>query len=179
VKVSYFSQMIITLCGLAVVISLMYFFIVAPLFNEIKENKNRFVEGQRRLLSLQRTEQELNSLRQEVREVQELEPLLSKTSVNPEDSLAFIIALENIGKQTKVEYDINVGGPAAPARTPRQEQRTLPFQVNVSGQFGNVARFIEGVERMSYYVQINRIQISRKGKEDEVAASINLSAFSK
>ena len=173
-RISPFSQIFITLAFLTVGIGLIYFFIILPIFTDVKENTSRLIESQRMMLSIERSDQEIQKLRDEVGQTKELEFLLNQTLIKPEEAVDFIVAIENVGKEIGIQYNIGVENPnQAGARLP-----TVSFQVNLNGSFVDVARFIEGVERMSYYAQINRFQINRRDDIGNVSATINLWAFS-
>ena len=173
-RISPFSQIFITVIFLTVGIGLIYFFIILPIFIDIKENTDQLIESQRRVLSIERSDQEIQELKDKVSQTKELEFLLSQTLIKPEEAIDFIIALENVGKKIDIQYNINIEN-QNPAGARLQ---TISFQVNLNGPFVDVARFIEGVERMSYYAQINRFQINRRDDDGNVSATINLWAFS-
>lgn len=173
-KLNPFSQILITVGGFVVAVGLIYFSIISPLFNQIQESAARLIADELTLLSLDRPEQEIRKLQEEVAQAQAIEPLLTKTLLKPEEALTFIVNLETLGKATNVVYDINIDN--TPAE--RIGLAHLTFQVNAEGPYLNVARFIEGVEKMPYYTQINRFQLTRRSERGEASASINLWAFS-
>lgn len=173
-RISPFSQIFITLAFLTVGIGLVYFFIISPIFTDVKENTGHLIESQRLMLSIERSDQEIQKLRDEVSQAKELEFLLNQTLIKPEEAVDFIIAIENVGKEIGIQYNIGIENPnPAGARLP-----TVSFQVSLNGSFVDVARFIEGIEKMSQYAQINRFQINRRGDVGNVSATINLWAFS-
>lgn len=172
-RLNALSQIFITVSGLIAILGLVFFFIVFPIFNEVKENGNQWVEEQKQLLSFGRSEQEVDKLAGEVMRIMEIDPLAQQTLIKSEETIAFIVALENIGKALRVNYDIGIGTTVPLGRG----VSATGFQISLNGPFISVARFIESIETMPQYAQIHNVSISRRG--NEVSASLNISAFVK
>lgn len=172
-KLSALSQILIITGGLVVLIGLIFFFIVFPILEDIEGSAQQWVRDQKRLLAFGRSEQEVQKLTDEVARINEINPLIQKTLIKKDQTIAFIVALENIGKALKISYDISIGGITPLGRG----VSTQSFQVSLNGPYISIARFIEAVESMPQYTQVNSVGISRRGSE--VSASINLSAFVK
>ncbi|RJQ13910.1 hypothetical protein C4553_02040 [Candidatus Parcubacteria bacterium] len=175
-RITPFSQILITIGVLIVVLALVYLFIITPVLEEVDSGTNRLIGQRKQILAFERSDQELEKLSQEVRQLRELEPFLNRVFISKDTTLDFIVALEALGKRVGVTYEINIEGQPLSGRRVETSQQT--FQVNLQGSFLQVARFIEGVENMAYFARVNRAQFSRRDDSGNIVASLNISAFS-
>lgn len=86
-------------------------------------------------------------------------PELDSVLLDPNDRLKFIMLVEQLAAQTSVDHVIEaVGSLKLSANDP------ILFNINVSGDFTNVLKFIYSLENAPYYLNIETIQISEGNK---------------
>ncbi len=127
------------------------------------------------------------------RELEKIKPELDKVNgafVSLEQPIGFINLLEELAKKTGNAYEINLV--RGLSEKPEDEEKNLPFEINLGGSFTNFMHFLKYLENMEYYAKVKSLQIQQiKGAampdspgwkeipEGSVYSIINLEAFTR
>lgn len=102
---------------------------------------------------------------------------LENIFLNPDQSLNFIVAIENIIKNNNLYHEIKILtlSPASPKSDKNEPAKpTLPFQITIWGTFPNFMRFLNNLENLPYFVEIDSLQINRLSETDPIIKSFIL-----
>jgi len=83
---------------------------------------------------------------------------LKKVAVIDGEEIKFVNALESL--QEKSDVDANVELATVNQKNLTSWEREIPIKLTVTGSYAPVIRFIEGVERLPYFVIIDNLEIS-------------------
>lgn len=97
------------------------------------------------------------------------ESRLENVFLDPDQSLNFILAVENIVKKNNLYHEIKVltlspvsssqSGSAPNDQKINNQKATLPFQITLWGAFPNLMRFLNNLENLPYFVEVDSFQI--------------------
>lgn len=159
--------------------------VILPLLNKIKNSSNELSkqnliidELYKKWLDLKVSQKNLEKI-----DLNQIE----KPLLNSEESLDFILALENIAKKAELEQEIRTFSLSSP--TTEQKFKTIPFQIVLWGTFPNLMRFLVYFENMPFYAEITSIHINRLDarslitekmpnlKEGDIKAILNIEVY--
>lgn len=147
----------ITLLGIVLVVFVLVFFVIKPLFIQIKHQSTKYQE---KFLLFERRE-ELESyfkkLEADVKIVQEKSPILKGMLLDPAKAVNFVVRLEEIATQTNNRQKLSI--PAS-----KEKKEKYPFQefnVTLEGSFSNLIRYLVRLENMKWLTSIDSLSISR------------------
>ena len=132
-----------------------YFMLIDPAEQEILSLQGQQVALEKTLAEKQEIAQNLNERRKEMDELERT--LLSALSELPEkkDVDELLAQLNDIGKKSGLEISAVVPGPEVPA----QFFARIPIKVNVSGNFHEVAMFLQEISGLPRIVNVNNIHL--------------------
>jgi Tfp pilus assembly protein PilO len=175
------------------------------LFTEIASSKNLYVEKSRELVSYEKKQEQIGKIKSELEMTGKNREGIISSLLSPKAVLEFILRIEDIAKKAGLTHEVRIlkeitqesidqellAQRAARRRDrPAEEQaleEKLPgvtFNIDISGSYSGVIRFLEGIGTLSYYAHIESFSISGapKGEGEEsgaVKATIQLVVFTK
>lgn len=95
--------------------------------------------------------------------VKDLIPQLDSVLLGADEKLQFIMLIERLSAQASVDHVIEAVGGVAPVAGKSTGADPIKFNINITGDFPNVLKFIYALESSPYYVNIERVQLSGDG----------------
>jgi type IV pilus assembly protein PilO len=142
--------------GLVVALTVVnYFFLIDPAEEEITSLKGQQVALDKTLAEKQEIAQNLTERRKEMDELEQ--KLLAALSELPEqrDIDELLAQLNDIGKKSGLEIAAVIPGPEVPAAFFSR----IPIKVNVSGNYHEVALFLQEIAGLRRIVNVNNIHL--------------------
>ena len=112
-------------------------------------------------------------------------PRLESVLLDPRDKLKFIMLVEQLSAKTAVDHVIEaVAEPSATGKEKAPSADSVMFNINVAGDFPNVLKFIYSLESASYYINVEKVQLSEGSVQGSagagaVKAQMSVKAYSK
>lgn len=127
-----------------------------PLFSAIQKNSNEIIDQKKQTALSKNKIQNFNSLAAEYRGLQQNIDKINSLYIDQKEPLGFINFLETTAKDLELSTDIFINN-----NTPKTGLPSLDFQINASGSFSNLMKFLEKLESASYLVDINSLSIQK------------------
>ena len=152
-KQKFYAHLAIILVVLGALVFLSYF-----LFTLIAASGEAVVKAKEELALLLAKKNQIKDISKEYDIIKDVIPTLDAALLRKNDSLSFIMLVENLAAQTNVDHKIEAvtedassssGGPPAAL-----------FNLNVTGAFGDVLKFIYLIENTKPYASIQTVQLS-------------------
>lgn len=151
------------------IVLLLIFGAILPLLNKIKSASSNLSKNQAATenlyadwLSLRISEKDLNKIDQEK---------LEKNFLDPDRPMDFILNLENGIQKANLQHEIKIFT-LSPSQT-KEKSQTIPFQIALWGNFPNFMHFLDYLENMPYYAEIDSLQINAISKENLMGEKIS------
>lgn len=103
----------------------------------------------------------LNEMTKNYESIKDLVPQLNSVLLDPNDKLKFIMLIEQLSTQTSVDHVIEAVGGTTSAKSTVTEP--IIFNINITGDFPNILKFIYTLENAPYYINIERVQLNGDG----------------
>lgn len=142
---------LITLCGFA----------AWYVFGLITTETDKIAALQSEQSFLDQQKGRLDEMTKNYESIKDLVPQLDSVLLDPSDKLKFIMLIEQLSTQTSVNHVIEAVGGTTSAKSSAAEP--IMFNINITGDFPNVLKFIYALENAPYYINIERIQLSGDG----------------
>jgi len=154
------TQILISIIIFGVVIFLLVFLVIHPLFKEIKKNSEDFVSVKKELNSLKAQAKNLEEFRNFYQKnLSDLEKI-DKLFINSEIPIEFISFLEKNAQDSGIPIKISIL-PQTQKGTEKEQWTSLQFQISTFGSFSNISKFIEKIEIAPYLIRIQNLNINR------------------
>lgn len=153
---------------LAIVVSgaVFLFFLVLPIFKEIKESSQEALSQKAALAALETKTKNLEEFRNQPAEMKANLEKVDALFVNQGVPVDFISFLEKVSRESGLSIKII---PLA-SQTERNPWPALNFQVSTYGSFPNLLKFLEKLESGIYLIEIQSLNVARLG-EAEIKSS--------
>lgn len=174
---------------MAVPVLLVFGYGIYAVMGKVNVSQRQYILKQKELLSLEQRQREVARAEQEFAglEAQRSQVFSSLLSQQYEDKLRFIIEIEDIAKSLGLVYDLQVQKEVTKedirrekeelARLRRgeatqkvaQEEEKLPevtIGVRLEGSYAQVVKFLEKFQSLSYYTEIQSLDISKQKTEE-------------
>lgn len=172
---NYYSKIYYIITAIVFIIAILLFGVIMPLIKGIKTKSSDYVNNMAATnnlyadwLSLQTAEKTLKKIDKN---------RLKNIFLDPDQSLNFIVAVENIVKRNNLHHEIRILtlSPAAQNKGTINQNPALPFQLTVWGSFPNLMRLLKDIENLPYFVEIDIFEIQHLGDMiSPVLKSLNL-----
>lgn len=176
------------------------------LFGEIASSKSLYIEKSKELVSREKKQEQIGEIKKELEKTEKNREEIISSLLSPQDVLEFILRIEDIAKKAGLAHEVrilkeitqeSIDQELLALRQARQRvrpaeetalQEKLPgvtFNVDISGSYSGIIRFLEGIGTLSYYTHIESFNISEdlKGEDAEqagmVKSTIQLMVFTK
>jgi Tfp pilus assembly protein PilO len=172
-KISFRNKIVLSILFLVIFCAAIYYFAIYNSLLSIKETEDKII--------IQKSEQEKryrNSISQKilVAKMKLVESQLKQVDsifVNKDRILDFVTTIEGIASADKVEQTINITDSANKESTYSREILTL----SAKGNFNNIFVFLEDLESLNYYININTLEIQRSN--DNIIMNISAEFYDK
>jgi hypothetical protein len=140
---------------------------------------------------MEATQKNWGEISRSQKELQAIKPHLEKIDgafVSNNQPIEFINLLENLAQRTSNLFEINLMNLGADSK---KKEDSISFQIRLAGTFGNLMHFLNYLENMKYFVQVQSLDVSQvaagasrinEGEEipaGSVYSTINLKAYTR
>ncbi|NMC51725.1 type 4a pilus biogenesis protein PilO [Candidatus Kuenenbacteria bacterium] len=147
--------------GTLIFIGLMLiFFVIAPAANQIKKDKLLISAEKNNLKDLLALGQNITTNQKNLNYVEKNLEALGEPFLKKGEELKFITDLERIATENGIEQEIlfNNDSGEAPGGA-----KIVPVEIRLNGGLHNTMNYINSLEKINYYININRIRINSSG----------------
>lgn len=169
---------------MAVIVSivvLLLFGAIMPLIKGVKTKSSDYVNNIAATNNLYADWLSLRTAEKTLKKIDENR--LENIFLNPDQSLNFIVAIENIVKRNNLHHEIRLLtlSPTAPNKGTINQNPTLPFQLTIRGTFPDFMRLLKDLENLPYFVEIDIFEIQHSGDITLPAlkATLNIKVYTK
>lgn len=172
------KQKIITTSLISVFI--LFFVFYFAIINNLKTIKQLRIEIVAQKINLERKlnrEKNLSKLSSKMKSIEPEIARLEKVFVDKSGQIEFITTLEGIAQQNQINQKINLS-PAV--ETDKKTHKTSQLQITATGNLKNIINYIQFLESMTYYININSISIEKNNnsshdefKENNILVNIS------
>lgn len=147
--------------GTLIFIGLMLiFFVIAPAANQIKKDKLLISAEKNNLKDLLALGQNITTNQKNLNYVEKNLEALGEPFLKKGEELKFITDLERIATENGIEQEIlfnNDSGETSGGA------KIVPVEIRLNGGLYNTMNYINSLEKINYYININRIRINSSG----------------
>jgi len=158
------NRFLISTIAFGILLVAIFVLIIIPAISEIRIINKQVLEERIRLEKLYVKGQLQKTVRKNYESVEVKTGFLNKFILDENQELMYVTAIEQSAADEKVDLVISVG---ETKRKPQQRFSTLNFVFNVSGAWENIARWMEKVEELDYYTNMQEITIISLEKDKE------------
>lgn len=140
------------------------FFIIFPLFREIKKNSQEITSAKKDLILLETKIQNIEKFKETAKTIQ---PNLEKGEsifIDPKAPVDFIKFLEKVAADSGILIDIF---PASNIQAEKKDSfPSMAFQIVLTGSFPNCLKFMEKMENSPYLLEIQNLTVTRLAEQE-------------
>lgn len=172
--------------GMSVLMLIAFTYIVYYLFGSMTSSIKTHAEKRKELLMLEEKEKQSQRLRKELEEVsldsEMIKAMFLGTDLN--DTVNFTIQLENLSRELMLAQDVRTiktasnlnpsKGKDLPGDTVINTFPHIVFGVDLEGSYVSLVKFLERLNNLPYYLNVERLDISEGSVREEV---VSIKAF--
>ena|SRR3989344_6710009 len=121
-------------------------------FGMVKTESGKLTSQKVELIQIQEKRTKIFEASQEYERIKESIEKLNSSILLENEELKFIVFIESISKQNRVNYDLNISNTT---------DSNIVFQVNAAGAFNDMLSFIKQIENSPYYANIENISMTK------------------
>lgn len=163
------KQKIFIILGCAgITLALIILLIIVPSVKEMRDISQQIKQQLIQLEKKYEQSQHLQKTTRDIKKIQSFTPELNKIFITEGTELEFVTSLENIAQQCEVYQIIDL----KIADNQQQSLSAIPITLEVRGNFTNVIKYINELEQLDYYININFLSI-RPADQLKQASTLN------
>jgi Tfp pilus assembly protein PilO len=165
------NKIIFSLISFCFFVLLLIFFLIFPLFKEIKNYSKEIISKKEGGLLLEKKLEDIENFKKNYLHIKENLEKIENLFVNLETPVDFIRFLENNSQDLSIKISL--------AGIGKEEKgwSYLNFSINTRGSFTQFLKFLEKIESSPYLIEINSLNIKRS--EKEIEANFLIKVFAK
>ena len=189
----------------AIVVLLGVGYVIYFLLGKIDSSKDMYIEKSKEIVLLEKKQGQIEELKEELKKTAQNRKEIMTSILSRTDVLDFIVKIEKTAKLAGLSYEVRITREITQSaideellalrrsrRRGRESEETtkeekLPgvvFNIEISGSYSGVIRFLEGVASLPYYTHIESFNISKDRKtggeeSSQVESSIQMTVFTK
>jgi|GEM_PF-1439726 len=150
----FLSNNLIIIGLIALVIVGLTAFLIYPNYRQIIAISREIYDQKINLEKNYQRSQEIKELYKNLATIKNGQKNIDGSFVFEGQELEFITALESLAKNNGLRQDINLGTP-----TPNHQFQKLTIHLEIGGDFVPIAKYLSELEKLNYYISINKINI--------------------
>lgn len=148
-------KIIISVAALALLVVVIFFFIIVPAVRNIKETANEIYELRIYLEKKYQDSLKTRLTKKKLEQIKQNSTNLSAYLFNVKDALKLIQTLETTASNNKVGQKINYSN-----LDKIKPQTKVKIDLTISGQYINVLNYLQAIETMAYFANIESIRLT-------------------
>ena len=156
--------------ALVIVLILLSVFLIAPLVSDIYSLADQMKTQKIKLATFELEEKNLKQLKSQQTDIDSDLTLLSKSLVSPQDSLSFILPLENVAEKTSTKQTINIVNQVDDSQSAKNKNKDetdyalkdithVLANIKLQGEFNNLLNYLLHLENAGIYTDITELNI--------------------
>lgn len=169
-KKLYLTVLLMIFLNLGLIFSLYYF-----LIQKIEAESDKYIKIETEILEMDNKTKNLIEQEKELKITEEKLSTINNVLLHQEKIIDLIKTIENQAQKDNINVEI------AKVETfkPSESGATIDLQINITGDFNNNLLFLNSIEKLPYYSQIEKIQFKPvESNQLNNKTSINISASS-
>jgi hypothetical protein len=162
------NKIIFLSISFSIIFLLIFIFLILPTVREIRRISKEIFQTKLKFEETIRRQEEIERFKKISKEIKDNFLKFNSSFVNKEIPIDFVEFLEKTARYLEIQSQISILG---------SSKENLSFQISGVGFTENVFRFIEKIENSNYFIQLERIKLS-KLEESELKVE-ELKKFSK
>jgi len=158
------NRFVISTTAFVLLMAALVVLIIYPAIREIQTINHQVMDERERLERLYVRGQLLKNVRNDFQSIQKDVGFLDEILLKENQELQYIAALERLADEFEVELKITVGDATV---RPQQPYSELEFTFQITGYWPDMLAWVERVEALPYYTNVNAITIT--ARQDEQA----------
>lgn len=138
-----------------VIFVLIIFFVILPSSKEIDSIQTNIQDQYLELEKKYLKGQSLKKLNENLNKIEPQSKKLDNIFIQSDNQLNFITMLEGIAKENQLTQKVDLGTPINLV-----SYKKIPLQINVQGNFYKQMAYLEKLESLEYYININSIELT-------------------
>lgn len=175
-KLDLRKKMALSAAVFLAVIGAIIYFVVAPTVKDIKKMRDEIQAQKIDLENKYLKSKNLKKLSKNLNKIESQLEELDKAFINQNRALEFITTMEEIAGGEGVAQKINLLSPQNLKEN--QLYKKIPLQIAAEGGFGGEVRYLAGLEKLSYYINIRSLELAAAsnspGQEEKTGANVNM-----
>lgn len=168
------KKLLIFLIVFGIITFLFFILAICPLFEEIKESSEDFVSTKKNLAALEMKTKNSIALKELYSSQQQNLKKVDALLVDSEVPIEFVNFLKEAADDSQLFIEISF----APSGV--ELQRSLWFNLSLTGSFLNTARFLFKIENAPYLVKIQSFEIQKENPKGQIIkSSLSIEVFTK
>lgn len=152
--------------GISLIIILIIYFAALPAINDIKKLRADLITRKIELEDKLNKDKNMVDLNDRLKKIEPELLTLDKIFINKNRELDFITIIESIEKKNLVKQKLVINSVST---EDKNIIKTIPIKIDVSGQYRNILQYLSDLESLSYYININTIDIGTTEKLNPMA----------
>jgi len=136
-----------------------YYFVILSTVNKIKEIRGNIISEKINFEKNISQEKNMSELSAEVKKIEPQMKKFSQIFINNNRELEFITQLENIASKHNVKQKLSLQNLEADSADGTDYYFEVPIDLETSGTFKDIIDYMAELESLSYYININKINI--------------------
>jgi Tfp pilus assembly protein PilO len=157
-KLSYQKKIMLTIVLFLSAAAASVYFLILPAAEKIKKIKLEVAGEQLETETAYWKGKNLRKLAEGLKTVESRSGELGKIFIKKENALEFITALEKTAEKNGVIQKTNMGGEEKLAAG--ENNSRIPIQLSATGDFASLINYLNGLESLSYYINIKSLAVS-------------------
>lgn len=157
---------------LPIIFILIYFilivFLILPTLNDIKIISGEILSDRENLIYINKQNEALDKFKKEYKNYKTDFQKIDKLFVDPKNNIDFIKFLEKTASDSIIDLDVNV---ASSGKKEFSGFQTSVFQINGKGNFLNIFKFIEKIEKGSYLIKVDNLAMVKSIGSSDINAN--------
>ncbi|KKQ61331.1 MAG: hypothetical protein US81_C0007G0011 [Parcubacteria group bacterium GW2011_GWE2_38_18] len=169
-KIKLKERIILLNAAIIIIIAGILLLLIFPSISLIKKIQFNI---QSQLVELENKYNKAQILRQTSSNLKKVEPLvglLDQGYVKQENEIQFITALEELAVKNQISQKLNLGNIKINKTVPQK----VTLQINTRGQFPDQVKYLRGLEKLNFYINVKTIEIIKNSSEKEDDTNMTL-----
>ena len=161
----------LALVGFLAAFILAFFFLVCPLFKDIKTNSEELVSQKGEFINLEYKIANLEKFKVLYKNLEEILRRIDNLFISSDVPVDFIGFLETNSDKYYLKTDIS---PSSVSKTGEDLWPSFTFQLSSAGSFSNFLKFLERLENSPYLIEIKNLNIIKASGEKTAANDVRV-----
>jgi hypothetical protein len=173
-KISFAKKIITISIVLGLVVLVLIFFVIIPIFKDIKEAAYNIIEAKKDLVFFEKEVKRAEAFEENYNNLEITPEKIDKFLIDSSVPIEFIDFLENLAKKQNLSIKIS---PAFSIESSETSFNSMVFKIETSGNFSEIMKFLGKMESSPYFVLIDKFYIREGAGRSNIVGQENTMIF--